>query len=69
MRSIVDNFEPSIVEEVFLVLRYIYGTINHGLEYKKKNLIGYTNQKYVGFIDDRKSTSRFFFFLVFGPIS
>ncbi|XP_057845053.1 secreted RxLR effector protein 161-like [Cryptomeria japonica] len=54
------------------VLRYIHGTMDHGLEYKKNDqffLTGYTDADYAGSVDDRKSTSRFVFFLGSGPIS
>ena len=42
------------------------GTINFGLKYKsdeESDLIGYYDSDYAGDLDDRKSTSSFFFFL------
>eukprot|EP01018_Ginkgo_biloba_P011369 Gb_30477 [translate_table: standard] len=48
------------------ILRYIRGTRDYGLQYKRTinfRLIGYTNEDWAGDIDDRKSTSGFNFSL------
>ena len=48
------------------VLRYVKGTLNFGLSYKKGkelSLVGYCDSDYVGDSVDRKSTSGAFFFL------
>ncbi|XP_050117705.1 secreted RxLR effector protein 161-like [Malus sylvestris] len=48
------------------VLRYLKGTIDFGLFYKKRgneDLIGYTDNDYAGDQDDRKSTSGYVFML------
>ncbi|CAL1403002.1 unnamed protein product [Linum trigynum] len=55
------------------VLRYLKGTINHGIWYKREGgedcLQGYTDSAYAGDVDDRKSTSGYVFFLAGGAIS
>ncbi|CAL1387753.1 unnamed protein product [Linum trigynum] len=55
------------------VLRYLKGTISHGIWYKKKDgndkLVGYTDSDYAGDLDDRKSTSGYVFFIAGGAIS
>ena len=54
------------------ILRYLKGTIDLGLEFKKNEnlfLIGYSNSDHAGNMDDRKSTSGFIFFMGSGPIS
>ncbi|XP_055822052.1 secreted RxLR effector protein 161-like [Solanum dulcamara] len=46
------------------ILRYLQGTISHGLLYKRKEsslLMGFTDSDYVGDRDDRKSNSGFLF--------
>jgi hypothetical protein len=48
------------------LLRYIAGTINHGILYSISNnlqLVGYTDSDFEGSIDDRKSTSGYLFHL------
>ncbi|CAL1405651.1 unnamed protein product [Linum trigynum] len=48
------------------ILRYIKGTIDHGLVYTKSEtfkLVGYCNSDWAGDMDDRKSTTGFVFFL------
>ena len=48
------------------ILRYIRGTTDYGLQYKRTEnfrLIGYTDADWAGDIDDRKSTSGFNFSL------
>jgi hypothetical protein len=47
-------------------LRYIGGTINHGILYSTSNnlwLVGYTDTDFVGSIDDIKRTSGYAFHL------
>ncbi|XP_058742222.1 secreted RxLR effector protein 161-like [Vicia villosa] len=54
------------------ILRYLRGTTNFGIVYKKgenADLIGYTDSDYAGDIDDRKSTSGYVFILGSGAIS
>lgn len=54
------------------VLRYLKGTIELGLFYKKggnKDLIAYTDSDYAGDRDDRKSTSGYLFMLSSGAVS
>lgn len=54
------------------VLRYLKGTINFGIFYKKggsKNLVAYTDSDYVGDVEDRKSTSGYAFLLSSGVVS
>jgi hypothetical protein len=46
------------------LLRYIAGTMNHGILYSTTNnlqLVGYTHSDFAGSIDDRKSTSGYAF--------
>ena len=48
------------------VMRYVKGTLNYGLKYKRSEvfeLIGYSDSDYAGDYMDRKSTSRSVFFL------
>ncbi|KAH9697084.1 hypothetical protein KPL71_023464 [Citrus sinensis] len=48
------------------ILRYIKGTINFGLLYSFSNdykLVGYSDSDWGGDVDDRKSTTRFVFFM------
>ncbi|KAH9309431.1 hypothetical protein KI387_037342, partial [Taxus chinensis] len=54
------------------ILRYLKGTVDLGLEYKKNDnffLTGYSDSDHAGNMDDRKSTSGFVFFMGSGPIS
>ncbi|KAL3578414.1 hypothetical protein D5086_019918 [Populus alba] len=54
------------------ILRYLKGTINYGIYYKKnedKQLIAYTDSDYAGDITDRKSTSGYVFMLSGGAVS
>lgn len=54
------------------VLRYVKGTINCGVFYKKGGndmLIGYTDSDYAGDLDDRKSTSGSVFLMSSGAVS
>jgi len=48
------------------ILRYIKGTINHGLTFTTSgdlNLIGYSDSDWGGDVDDRKSTIGYVFFM------
>lgn len=48
------------------VLKYVKGTLSYEVKYVKKNelrLIGFSNNDWVGFVEDIKSTSRCFFTL------
>ncbi|KAB2610040.1 hypothetical protein D8674_018072 [Pyrus ussuriensis x Pyrus communis] len=54
------------------VLRYLKGTVNFGLVYKKggeEEFYGYTDSDYAGDQDDRKSTSGYIFMLSAGAVS
>ncbi|GKV38841.1 hypothetical protein SLEP1_g46706 [Rubroshorea leprosula] len=54
------------------ILRYLCGTTDFGLFYKKgdqTDLAGFTDSDYAGDLDDRKSTSGFVFMLRSGAIS
>jgi hypothetical protein len=54
------------------ILRYLKGTINYGIFYKKnenKQLIAYTDSDYAGDIVDKKSTSGYVFMLSGGVVS
>ena len=55
------------------VLRYLKGTVELGLFYKRGENVGellaYTNNDYVGNTDDRKNTSGYVFLLSGGPVS
>ena len=53
------------------LLRYLWGTINHGLRYTARSmrLHGYTDADWAGSVVDRKSTSRCFFTLGSASIS
>ena len=54
------------------VLRYLNGTINHGLLYKQggpEHFVGYSDADWAGDLSDRKSTSGYVFMLSGGPIS
>ena len=54
------------------ILRYLKGTINYGIFYKKnenKQLIVYTDSDYAGDIADKKSTSGYVFMLSGGAVS
>ena len=54
------------------VLRYLKGTLNHGILYKQDGLdkcVGYSDADWAGDISDRKSTSGYIFMLSGGAIS
>jgi hypothetical protein len=54
------------------LLRYIAGTMNHGILYSTSNnlqLVGYTDSDFAGSIDDRKSTSGYAFHLGTGVVA
>lgn len=54
------------------ILRYLKGTIDFGVFYKKggnEELIAYTDSDYAGDLDDRKSTSGYVFMLSSGAVS
>ncbi|XP_071727426.1 secreted RxLR effector protein 161-like [Rutidosis leptorrhynchoides] len=54
------------------ILRYVSGTSDHGLYYKRVNnssLIGYNDSDWGRNLDDSKSTSGFVFFMGSGAIS
>ena len=54
------------------VLRYLRGTTNLGIFYKKggnDKLVAFTDSDYVGDLEDRKSTSVYVFMLSSGAVS
>ncbi|PNX57911.1 type I inositol 145-trisphosphate 5-phosphatase 12-like protein [Trifolium pratense] len=54
------------------VLRYIKGSMNYGILYKRNcelDLEGWSYSDYAGDLDDRKSTSGYVFMLGYNPIS
>jgi hypothetical protein len=54
------------------VLRYVKGTLDFGILYnrsKDPRLCGYTDSDWAGFVDDRKSTSRYVFNLGTGVVT
>ncbi|XP_022003993.1 uncharacterized mitochondrial protein AtMg00810-like [Helianthus annuus] len=54
------------------ILRYIKGTLNHGVVYSKGSkgkLVGFSDNNYAGNIDDSKSTSGYVFHLGSGAIA
>ena len=54
------------------ILRYLKGTTELGIFYKKggrEGLIGYTDSDYVGDLKDRKSTSGYAFMIGFGAVA
>ena len=53
------------------ILKFVQGTRTHGIFYKAKSdldLIGFTDSDWAGENTDQKSTSRYVFMLVEGPI-
>ena len=54
------------------MLRYIHGTKNYKLIYKRSNnleVVGYSNSNFAGCIDSHWSTSRYIFMMANGAIS
>ncbi|KAL2328979.1 hypothetical protein Fmac_022406 [Flemingia macrophylla] len=54
------------------VLRYLQGTVNFGILYKKggnEELLGYTDNDYAGDLEDRKSTSGYVFLMSNGAVA
>ena len=63
----IDNWKA-----VKKVLRYLQGTKDYMLTYRRTNnlkIIGYSDSDYAGCKDTRKSTSGYIFMLSNGPIS
>lgn len=53
-------------------LRYLKGTVNYGILYKKggeEELLAFTDSDYAGDVDDRKSTSGYVFLMSSGAVS
>ncbi|CAL1391452.1 unnamed protein product [Linum trigynum] len=54
------------------ILRYVKGTVNHGIFYKRGGtgeLVGYCDADYAGDLDTRKSTTGYVFSIGSGPVS
>ncbi|XP_040863834.1 secreted RxLR effector protein 161-like [Glycine max] len=54
------------------VIRYLQGTKDYMLMYRQTNnldVIGYSNSDFAGYVDSRKSKSRYIFIMVGGVIS
>jgi hypothetical protein len=54
------------------VLRYVKGTLDFGILYSRSKdlrLCGYTDSDWAGFVDDKKSTSRYVFSLGTGAVT
>ena len=54
------------------ILRYLKGTVDYGIMYKKgslNDLVAYTDNDYAGDLNDRKSTSGYIFLLSSGAVS
>jgi len=54
------------------ILRYLKGTTELGIYYKKggdANIVAYTDSDFAGDLDDRRSTSRYVFLLGSGAVS
>jgi transposase InsO family protein len=74
--SLISRYMESPTESHLLaakrILRYIKGTTNFGIFYKKggnTEFFGYTDSDYAGDQDDRRSTSGYVFFMGSGAIS
>ena len=74
--SLISRFMTNPTENHWLagkrILRYLKGTIEFGIYYKKGEsiiIVSYIDSDFAGDIDDRKSTSRFVFLLGSGAVS
>ena len=77
--SLISRYTESPTEFHLLaakrILRYLKGTIDFGIWYKKggksapPSLIGFTDSDYAGDLDDRKSTSGYVFMIGVGAVS
>jgi len=74
--SLVSRFMESPTEvhhqAVKKILRYLKGTVNYGLFYKKSEinvLVGFSDSDYAGDLDDHKSTSGYVFLLSGAAVS
>ena len=67
----MDNTHEIHWREENTILHFVQGTKTHGIHYVAKydlELVGFTNSDQAGDNTDRKSTSRIFFILKYGPI-
>ncbi|CAL2243024.1 unnamed protein product [Prunus armeniaca] len=74
--SLLSRFMEKPIELHYLaakrVLRYLKGTVDYGLFYKKgksNELVGFSDSDYAGDLEDRKSTSGHVFMLSSGAVS
>ena len=68
----MSNPKKPHLDAVTRILRYVKGTMNFGILYKKTNdclVMGYCDADYVGDCGTRRSTTGYFFSLEFGAIS
>jgi len=68
----INNPKKPHLDAVKYILRYVKGTINFGILYKKTNdcqVMGYCDADYAGDCATRRSTTRYFFSLGSGAIS
>ncbi|XP_074365348.1 secreted RxLR effector protein 161-like [Apium graveolens] len=72
MSRYMQNPKKSHLEAVRRILRYVKGTIDYGLLYKKGkdyNILGYCDADYAGDYDTRRSTTGYMFMLGSGVVS
>ena len=68
----MSNPKKPHLDAVRRILRYVKGTINFGIQYKKTNdcqVMGYCDADYAGDCGTRRSTTRYFLSLGTGAIS
>ena len=74
--SLISRFMACLTQQHFTaakrVLRYLKGTVNYGVFYKRggvSDLIGFTDSDYVGDMEDSKSTSGYVFMISGGVVA
>ena len=68
----MENPKATHLQVAKRILRYVQGTIRHGIMYRETNdfrLIEYTDNDWARSSNDQKSTSEYMFHLGFGAIS
>ena len=64
-----DLIHYQVVKKVF---RYLQGTKDHMLTYRRTNnldVVGYSDADYKSYVDDKKSTTRYIFVMEIGVMS